>query len=698
MGWVKIYTHRAVVFIILLGFLFILRNPLFEFFISSLLSTAGFSDISVHISSLQPDHLKISSLSFFRPDNDIIKSVKLENMVLEFRLQDLLMRKLSNITIDFVEITLSEADKTASRNGFSNFSMPKIHFSKVPFLKQLEIRKLKILGEKYFLSGLEYFSFHAVAGDEKIICTLMQLISGKKRTFCGEVSFHIQENRQVAFECRMSSENGLVANVWYDRFELVLNGLLSASGTECSVELAKESLFKIWGAGGSIWKNQFASMDLQGTLIRNSQQWSFLPGAKNVFTSESLTAKDFSLGKIYGTFFFHLIWRENSFFVEFPNGYLVSGEGLVSGSLNIPEVKVTVLQQIEVELDRSEKKIEFLYPFLLQVNMDTVRHRSILIHQDPLFVTIEKFLVGKTGWNLQGGVSAEFLTVNREDLEIPLYKGNLNLQADLNWSDLKPLQLRAVTTVRDAHGHLAGNQIMGLDLDFDLALLPELRSLSAGHLFLKNLHCGVDVQNINADFFLKAIGGESLPVLTVEKASAEVFSGNISTNQFFYNFDSKHADIDMYFKALDLDEIVRAQKGETVNVTGKIDGHLPVQLEAEGVTISDGTFKSVPPGGVIQYKHSRSSKGSGKESLTGIVLKALEDFRYDILDGSAQYAKDGSLALRVHLEGVSPALETDRPVHLNLNMEQNILSLLKSLRYSRIVNKELDKKIKQQFK
>ena len=172
----------------------------------------------------------------------------------------------------------------------------------------------------------------------------------------------------------------------------------------------------------------------------------------------------------------------------------------------------------------------------------------------------------------------------------------------------------------------------------------------------------------------------------------------MSASEVVYDPGRKNTSFDVYFKNLDLAEVARAQKMKAVTVTGKVDGHLPVSLNADGLSIDNGTFSSVVPGGTIQYKSAVNGGSTVSGSLTGIVLKALEDFQYDLLSGTAQYTKEGELALNVHLEGVSPALETERPVHLNVNMEQNVLSLLKSLRYSKVVTEELDQRIQQQYK
>jgi hypothetical protein len=55
------------------------------------------------------------------------------------------------------------------------------------------------------------------------------------------------------------------------------------------------------------------------------------------------------------------------------------------------------------------------------------------------------------------------------------------------------------------------------------------------------------------------------------------------------------------------------------------------------------------------------------------------------------------LTVNLKLQGTSPELETSRPVHLNINTEQNLLSLLKSLRYAEGISAKIDSKVRRKY-
>jgi hypothetical protein len=76
----------------------------------------------------------------------------------------------------------------------------------------------------------------------------------------------------------------------------------------------------------------------------------------------------------------------------------------------------------------------------------------------------------------------------------------------------------------------------------------------------------------------------------------------------------------------------------------------------------------------------------------------VEDFRYNSLKTTAEYLPSGRLNLDIGLQGISPELSTTRPVHLNIHAEQNLPSLLQSLRFSKGLTDELDKRVNQHYK
>ena len=63
-----------------------------------------------------------------------------------------------------------------------------------------------------------------------------------------------------------------------------------------------------------------------------------------------------------------------------------------------------------------------------------------------------------------------------------------------------------------------------------------------------------------------------------------------------------------------------------------------------------------------------------------LALDALTDLRFDLLDLTLDYQPSGDALMRARLKGYNPAWQQGRPVDLNLNIEENLLDLLRTLR------------------
>jgi hypothetical protein len=89
-----------------------------------------------------------------------------------------------------------------------------------------------------------------------------------------------------------------------------------------------------------------------------------------------------------------------------------------------------------------------------------------------------------------------------------------------------------------------------------------------------------------------------------------------------------------------------------------------------------------PPGGIIQYTASPDAAHAVSQANANmqVVLQALSNFHYTVLQVGAQSAENGTLHLQARLEGKNPDQKNSLPIHFNLTVQENIPMLLKSLR------------------
>ena len=179
---------------------------------------------------------------------------------------------------------------------------------------------------------------------------------------------------------------------------------------------------------------------------------------------------------------------------------------------------------------------------------------------------------------------------------------------------------------------------------------------------------------------------------------ASLLGGQIEADEINYDPNIEINRFELAVKDLDLSELINTHQLEGLEATGRLNGTLPIEVTSQGVKVVAGDIHASVAGGQIRYRPSGGTKDLEKAAPgTQILFEALEDFKYRVLTSGVEYTPDGELKIALHLEGSNPKMESKRPVHLNLNLEQNLLSLLKSLRFIDGLNEQLDQRIREHY-
>jgi len=278
------------------------------------------------------------------------------------------------------------------------------------------------------------------------------------------------------------------------------------------------------------------------------------------------------------------------------------------------------------------------------------------------------------------------------DLQVD--KGQLTAKLRLNWGKA-PLTAHLDVDLREGAVQYAGMQYTGISLQQRLQVLPQLRSLRPGPVAIKAIKGPVVMDDISATVLVQPPAEGKVPALLVQEGSLGIFDGTIQVKNCRYDPSSSTNRCTLFLNNLDAAAILALHQVEGLTVSGRINGSIPVGLDKSGVRVANGSLHSGGAGGVIHYLPSNEALKNSPYSE--YVLKALEDYRYHSLVASLTYEPDGTMLAGMQLQGRSPGLETSRPVHINLQVEQNLLSLLRSLQYSQGLTSELNRRVQQHY-
>ena len=269
-----------------------------------------------------------------------------------------------------------------------------------------------------------------------------------------------------------------------------------------------------------------------------------------------------------------------------------------------------------------------------------------------------------------------------------LKSGAVGLDLRLRWSKQGNTDLRGSLSLDNGEAMLGNAPLTGIALRQHLRFLPVLESTEPGTVEIGRLGGPVALEHLRLDTAVRRADSGPLPSLVLARAGGELFGGRISAEHCVFDLNRPLHSCRLQIADVDLAKIVALQNTKGLEATGAVAGQLPVQLGREGISIDEGELHSIDRGGIIRYQPPGGTlAGSG---LTAYALKALEEFRYEQFSARIRYQPEGTLIAQLRLVGRSPRLETDRPVHLNIRAEQNLLSLLQSIRYSQGIPSELE--------
>jgi hypothetical protein len=186
------------------------------------------------------------------------------------------------------------------------------------------------------------------------------------------------------------------------------------------------------------------------------------------------------------------------------------------------------------------------------------------------------------------------------------------------------------------------------------------------------------------------------PAYTVRDASVGVLGGRVSIAEFQYREDRPSPPFEVAVEGLDLARVVALEQQVSLQASGLLDGSLPVEIAAEGIKVRGGGVRARAPGGVIRFIPSDDARSmaAGNPGLK-LAYDALSNLQYQVLDSAIEYSPAGDLALNIELKGRNPDWQQGRPIHLNLNVEENIPKLLRSLQLGDDLSAVIEKRVQE---
>lgn len=280
---------------------------------------------------------------------------------------------------------------------------------------------------------------------------------------------------------------------------------------------------------------------------------------------------------------------------------------------------------------------------------------------------------------------------------ILLNKGHIHSQINFTLPNQSPLQL----TVRGSGKGLSGianrSELENLNLNFNLQLNGENFKLYIPHLDIGALDPGVPLSSIQLSdaSYRGDLNNLSQGVASWHKLQAKLLNGRVWIDEQELNL-RRSQKLLLHIKGLELEELFRVYPAEGLAGNGTIDGLLPIYFDQNEIYIQAGQLEARGPG-VLRFQSEKIQALGKSNPAMAIVADALDDFHFNHLTSGLSYDQSGKLTLKIRLKGQNPDIEKGRPIHLNVNLEDDIPALLASIQLSGQVSEIIQKRVRERL-
>lgn len=288
--------------------------------------------------------------------------------------------------------------------------------------------------------------------------------------------------------------------------------------------------------------------------------------------------------------------------------------------------------------------------------------------------------------------------LHRWPYPIHIEAGKLSAQSGFSWQQRRnqlKLTQRTVVNLTDINGRYRQYPFKKLHGQLVISGIDPLRITSSEHVRIDSIVAGVPIHDLILKGVVTYKNGQSL-VTELQQAEAGLLGGRIQASPTVIDLNKPESRLLLNLQNIDMEELVKLEQKQGLRSTGRLTGKLPLLISKQGISMSNGRLAALSPYGVIQYHGNERVAALAKNNANlTMLLKALDDFHYDLLEADLDYAPDGKLLARLRLQGNNPELEGGQSVRLNINLEENIPKLLHSLQFADEISQQIEKGLQQ---
>jgi hypothetical protein len=253
--------------------------------------------------------------------------------------------------------------------------------------------------------------------------------------------------------------------------------------------------------------------------------------------------------------------------------------------------------------------------------------------------------------------------------------GGLRAEAEVAWS-AEGVTGGAEIAVEGLSFDSDAAEVQGLDLALELSSLMPPASAPGQSLTVRRIDPGVALDDVSLRFQIHP--GDPLR-LGIERGQIGLSGGRVLLRDLLLDPAAARLDLPLEVAGLDLAKLFRILDIEGLSGSGQLSGRIPVTLEGETVTIANGRLAADAPG-TLRFESAQARQAlAGAGESAELMLRALQDFRYDELSLTIAKPAAADTRLTLVLLGHNPEVLDGYPFRFNINLEGNTNRLAAAL-------------------
>ncbi|MES2825936.1 MAG: YdbH domain-containing protein [Pseudomonadota bacterium] len=238
----------------------------------------------------------------------------------------------------------------------------------------------------------------------------------------------------------------------------------------------------------------------------------------------------------------------------------------------------------------------------------------------------------------------------------------------------------------------------GLNSEIKINTLEQTLQIASDELSLAQIDKGFVIGPLSAAGNYQASWAKPAQgKLALQYFKGNAMDGTFSTTAQNFDFSRATQQFIMELNNINLATLLLNYPSSELSGNGQLSGKVPVEINSNGIRIVKGIVSANAPGGQLKYQSPRAVALAKTQPSMKIITEALDDFHYTVLASEVNYDEKGKLLLAVRLEGQNPALENGRPVHFNVNLEEDVPAMLASIQLSSKVTDIVKKRLQERL-